>query len=133
MTRVLIVGSDTSDKGLLDTGLHQAGFSVLYIHIGLLKTEIVRSWEPDVIILDFNIPDMSGYEACHSIRMISQVPVLILSVNQKPESVALALDNGADDYMVKPVHIKVLVARLKTLARRAHPEMTVNGVQYKGG
>ncbi len=73
---------------------------------------------PDVVILDLLMPEVDGWEVCERIRSFSDVPILILSVLGSPGSVLRALNAGADDYLIKPVHASLLASRLRTLVRR---------------
>jgi two-component system response regulator MprA len=117
----LIIDDDVNMTGVLEVVLRDAGYDVLASNSGIRGVELIKPGEPDVVILDLLMPEMDGWATCRAIREICQVPILILSVIDKPELVARALDEGADDYLVKPVPLNVLVARVKTLARRAHP------------
>ena len=130
MTRVLIIDDDINMTGVLEVALREAGYDVVSTNSGTRGVEMIQSHDPDVVILDLIMPGMDGWATCLAIREISQTPILILSVINKPELVARALDEGADDYLVKPVPLAVLTAHLKTLVRRAHPELGVNGVKY---
>jgi len=65
------------------------------------------------------MPEMDGWEVCEHIREFSEVPILILSALGSPGSVARALDAGADDYLIKPIHASLLASRLRTLVRRS--------------
>jgi len=121
LTKVLIIDDDINMTGVLEVVLREAGYDVVSTTSGIHGVELIQPYEPDVVILDLIMPEMDGWATCHAIRELSQVPILILSVIDKPELVARALDEGADDYLVKPVPLSVLVARLKTLARRSHP------------
>ena len=122
MTRVLIIDDDINMTDVLEVVLREAGYDVFSTNSGTQGVKLVTPADPDVIILDLIMPEMDGWATCRAIREISHVPILILSVINKPELVARALDEGADDYLVKPVPSNVLLARLKTLARRAvHP------------
>lgn len=118
MTRVLIIDDDINLTGVLEVVLREAGYEVLSTNSGNHGVELTLPSDPDVIILDLIMPEMDGWATCREIRKISQVPILVLSVINKPELIAQALDEGADDYLVKPVPSSVLLARLKTLARR---------------
>lgn len=129
MTRVLIIDDDINMTGVLEVALREAGYDVLSTNTGTHGLEVVQQCDLDVVILDLIMPEMDGWATCQAIRSISNVPILILSVINKPDLVARALDDGADDYLVKPVPLNVLVARLKTLARRAHPDTAANGVK----
>jgi DNA-binding response OmpR family regulator len=121
LTRVLIIDDDINMTGVLEVVLRDAGYDVLTATSGIHGIELIKPTELDVVILDLIMPEMDGWATCRAIREISQVPILILSVIDKPELVARALDEGADDYLVKPVPLNVLIARLKTLVRRSHP------------
>ncbi len=79
---------------------------------------MIREISPDVIILDLMMPGMDGWQVCAQVRAFSDVPILILSALDSPGMVASALDAGADDYLVKPVPVGVLLAHLNTLTRR---------------
>jgi two-component system response regulator MprA len=130
LTRVLIIDDDINMTGVLEVALREAGYTVASTNTGAQGAEIVLQSNPDVVILDLIMPEMDGWTTCRAIRSKSEVPILILSVINKPDLVARALDDGADDYLVKPVPLNVLIARLNTLARRAHPDMPANGVKY---
>jgi DNA-binding response OmpR family regulator len=121
LTRVLIIDDDINMTGVLEVVLRESGYDVLSTNSGIKGVELVGPNDLDVVILDLIMPEMDGWATCRAIRKISKVPILILSVINKPELIARALDEGADDYLVKPVPLNVLIARLKTLARRAHP------------
>jgi two-component system KDP operon response regulator KdpE len=71
------------------------------------------------------MPEMDGWDVCQRIRGFSDVPILILSALGAPGSVARALDAGADDYLIKPVHASLLASRLRTLVRRKAVKETV--------
>lgn len=129
LTRVLIIDDDTNMTGALDDVLKEVGFDVLTTNTGLHGLELVQQGDPDIVILDLIMPEMDGWTTCRAIRDINQVPIIILSVVDKPELIARALDEGADDYLVKPVPLNVLIARLKTLTRRAHADTALNGVK----
>ncbi|NIR64956.1 MAG: response regulator, partial [candidate division Zixibacteria bacterium] len=91
-------------------------------NMGPTGVRLARKLKPDIVIVDLLMPDMDGWQVCREIRKFSQVPIIILSVLNKPEMVAKALDLGADDYLIKPVGAKLLEARINTLTRRAEAE-----------
>jgi DNA-binding response OmpR family regulator len=82
--------------------------------ITLVKKEV-----PDVVILDINLPDISGFEVLKQIREFSAVPVIILTVRSDDEDVLKGLESGADDYIIKPFNYLTLLARVKTVLRRS--------------
>jgi len=84
--------------------------------------ELVESENPDVVILDLGLPDISGFEALKNIRDFSQVPIIILTVRSEEADIVRALESGADDYMVKPFRQLELLSRIRALTRRTgHP------------
>lgn len=80
--------------------------------------ELVRRESPDIVLLDLNLPDMSGYDALREIRTFSQVPVIILTVRAEDEDMLKGLEYGADDYITKPFNYLNLLARIKAVLRR---------------
>ncbi len=82
----------------------------------------VRDHEPDLVVLDLNLPHVDGLTACREIRRFSSVPILVLSVRDAEQDKVAALDLGADDYLTKPFGAAELLARVRALLRRAAPE-----------
>jgi len=81
--------------------------------------ELSESRKPDIIILDLNLPDMDGFEVLREIRSYSLVPIIILTVRGEEEDIVEGLEQGADDYMVKPFRAAELLARTQAVLRRA--------------
>ena len=90
-------------------------------HLGEKGVELVESENPDVVILDLGLPDISGFDVLKEIRAFSAVPILILTVRGEEADVVKGLEWGADDYMVKPFRQLELLSRIKALTRRASP------------
>ena len=90
-------------------------------HLGEKGMGLVESENPDVVILDLGLPDISGYDVLKEIRAFSDVPVLILTVRGEETDVVKGLEWGADDYMVKPFRQMELLSRIRALTRRASP------------
>ena len=80
---------------------------------------LVREEAPDIVILDLNLPDISGYEVLKAVRRFSTVPVIILTVRSDDEDMLMGLEYGADDYITKPFNYMNLLARIKAVLRRA--------------
>jgi DNA-binding response OmpR family regulator len=118
-TKVLVIDDDILVANTLKDALHRDTFEVFTANSGSDGIELARQVAPEVIVLDLMMPGMSGWEVCRAIRTFSQVPILILSAVVDPEMVTQALDEGANDYMVKPVAFSVLAARLKRLTQQA--------------
>ena len=121
-TKVLVIDDDEAFTDMLKLILEPNAFEVFVAHTGPDGIEETRRLNPDVIILDLFMPSMDGWEVCNAIRSFSRVPILILSAVINPGMVAKALDEGADDYKLKPIPSGVLIARLRMLARRAQAE-----------
>ncbi|MFA5317637.1 MAG: response regulator transcription factor [Dehalococcoidales bacterium] len=86
---------------------------------GKKGVELVRKESPDIIILDLNLPDFSGFDVLKQIREFSAVPVIILTVRSDDEDVLKGLEAGADDYITKPFNYMTLLARVRAVLRRA--------------
>lgn len=118
-TRVLVIDDDAAMTEMLRLILEPNAFAVTVSHSGPEGIEAARSADPEIIILDLAMPDMDGWEVCKAIRGFSQVPILVLSAISNPGMVAQALDEGADDFLLKPMTTSVLIAHLKRLVWRA--------------
>ena len=116
--KVLSVDDDAAMTELTAMLLHSHGFHVLTANNGRDALKIIRDQYPNAVILDLMMPDMDGRQVCKAIREFSDVPIIILSALNDSETVASALDSGADDYLVKPVPSDVLAAHLKRLIKR---------------
>jgi len=129
--KVLSVDDDIAMTELTAMLLQTHGFHVLTANSARDAIQIVREKQPHAVILDLMMPDMDGRQVCRTIREFSNVPIIILSALNDPETVASALDSGADDYLVKPVPSDVLAAHLNRLIKRTgklsmSPEKIVN-------
>lgn len=116
--KVLSIDDDVAMTELTAMLLRTHGFDVLTANVALDAIQIVRDKQPHAVILDLMMPDMDGRQVCRVIREFSNVPIIILSALNDPETVASALDSGADDYLVKPVPSDVLAAHLNRLIKR---------------
>jgi two-component system KDP operon response regulator KdpE len=116
--RTLLIDDDPDLSVMLRTLLKGQDFDIRAVFSGGDGVEACRESAPDVVILDLLMPEMDGWQVCERIREFSAVPILILSALGAPGSVARALDAGADDYLIKPVHASLLASRLRTLVRR---------------
>jgi DNA-binding response OmpR family regulator len=121
-TSVLVIDDDIAMTEMLKMILEPKSFEVFSAKTAEEGIEAARRKSPDVIVLDLHIPESDGWQVCRSIRNFSKTPILVLSALNKPGAVAQALDEGADDYLIKPVPSGVLIAHLKNLTRRARAE-----------
>jgi two-component system KDP operon response regulator KdpE len=110
---------------MLKAILEPRAFNVMTAHQVQEGIDIARENRPDVIVLDLYMSGPDGGKICRTIREFTKVPILVTSAMNKPGAVAQALNEGADDYLIKPVPAGVLVAHLNNLIRRAHTESIV--------
>jgi DNA-binding response OmpR family regulator len=96
--------------------------SVVSATFGKEGLQTVKKESPDVIILDINLPDMSGFDVLKAVREFSNVPVIILTVRSDDEDVLRGLESGADDYIIKPFNYMTLLSRVKAVLRRTERE-----------
>lgn len=118
VSSVLVIDNDVALTELIKASLEPMTFDVHTAHQVDEGINAVHRINPDVIVLDLYLPEKDGSQVCRDIRAFSDIPILILSVFNNPDAIARALDEGADDYLIKPVRNGVLVAHLKKLIRR---------------
>ena len=116
--KVLIVDDAQQVRRVLRTALSAEGYTIFEAGTGEEALNLLRTSPPDVILLDVNMPGMTGLETCHEIRRHSDVPILMLTVRNAERDKVMALDAGADDYVVKPFGMQELLARLRAALRR---------------
>src|SRR2546423_707564 len=117
--RILIVDDEPQITRVLRTGLATHGYDVRVAADGEAALDTFNDWHPDLVITDLAMPNMNGLELCRRLRLISQIPVIVLSVRGEEKTKVEALDAGADDYVTKPFGIEELLARVRALLRRA--------------
>jgi two-component system KDP operon response regulator KdpE len=117
---VLVIDDEPQIRRLVSAGLELHGFAVKEADCGAVGLSTAAHMQPDVIILDLGLPDMSGIEVLESVRAWSNVPVIVLSIDSDVEQKARLLKLGADDYVVKPFGIAELAARCEAALRRYH-------------
>ena len=118
--RVLLIEDDSAMARSIELMLRSEGFNVYTTDLGEEGIDLGKLYDYDIIVLDLQLPDMSGFEVLKSLRLAKvQTPVLILSGNAIVEAKVKALGFGADDYMTKPFHKDELVARIHAIVRRS--------------
>ena len=118
MSAVLIVDDNAADRALLRTVLSRAGYSVSEVAKGHEALQQARAVRPHVIILDVNLPDMSGLDVCRAVRAdreLSGIPVLMLTVRHDDTDVVAGLEAGADDYVAKDADSAIVLGRVRRL------------------
>jgi two-component system response regulator MprA len=127
-TSVLLADDDSRLRQFLELELREEGYAVRSCGDGIGALTEIRQQPPDLLILDWMLPDLSGVEVCQRLRSTGlQLPVLMLTGRDAVADRVQALDAGADDYLVKPFSIEELLARLRALARRSSTARAAQG------
>jgi len=118
--RILIIEDDQSIVEAISLALQiiWPDAKLLSTHLGEKGIELLQSENPDVIILDLGLPDISGFEVLKRVRLFSEVPILILTVRSDEADIVKGLEWGADDYVIKPFRQMELLSRIKLVTRR---------------
>ena len=131
--RILIADDEPNQLELLSFNLTKAGYEVVKATDGRMAVEMIEELVPDLVILDWMMPELSGVDVCKMIRHSQKtkyVPVIMLSAKGEDGDKTFGLDIGADDYVTKPFSPRELIARIKALLRRASPALTRTSQQY---
>ena len=119
MHRILVIDDDSNVTSVLKRGLSYEGFTVDVAGSGPEGLSLARDHVPDLVILDLMLPGMGGFEILRRLRAAdATLPVLMLTARDAPTDQVRGLEQGADDYVVKPFSFEVLAARVKALLRR---------------
>ena len=119
---ILVVDDERQIRRVLQTTLCEAGYVVILAKNGQEGIDTVVREHPDLVLLDINLPDMSGFDACKMIRVSFAGPILMVTVRNSVRDKIDALDAGADDYIVKPFAMGELLARVRAALRRSSAE-----------
>jgi two-component system KDP operon response regulator KdpE len=118
---ILVVDDEPQIRRVMRTTLASHGYVIREATSGEEAVEAVRKERPDLILLDVNMPGIGGIEAAREIREMSDAPIIMLTVRNAERDKVIALDAGADDYVVKPFGIEELLARIRAALRRYAP------------
>ena len=117
--RILIIEDERDLANALARGLRQEGYAVDIATNGMEGLELGEIYEYDLVVLDLNLPKLDGLEVCQRFRSNKpELLILILTARSRLEDRVIGLDQGADDYLVKPFHFEELAARIRALLRR---------------
>jgi len=117
---ILVVDDEPQIRRVLRSTLSFRGYTISEVSSGEEAVELTGKLKPDLILLDVNLPGMSGIETCREIRRSTDAPIIMLTVRSAERDKVIALDAGADDYVTKPFGIEELLARIRASLRR-HP------------
>lgn len=115
---ILVVDDEPQIRRVLRTTLSSQGYTVVEARSGEEAFDRIRLERPDLILLDVNLPGISGFDTCREIRHTADVPIIMLTVRNSERDKVQALDAGADDYVVKPFGAEELLARIRAALRR---------------
>jgi two-component system KDP operon response regulator KdpE len=116
--KVLVVDDEPQVRRALRAILTGHGCTVIEVRDGEEALEEMKADRPDLVLLDINMPGIDGFETCRRIRETSDVPIIMVTVRGNEKDKVLALDAGADDYLVKPFGTQELLARVRAAVRR---------------
>jgi len=135
--KILVFDDDPRFLRLVEQVLTQKGYEVLTAGSGQEGLRVLFEHKPDLVLLDVVMPGMDGWQTCSRIRDVSDIPIIMLTGQRSAEEdIVRGLDHGADDYLIKPVGNRELVARIRTVLRRAElpsSRDTRLGITYSDG
>jgi two-component system, OmpR family, KDP operon response regulator KdpE len=129
--RVLVVDDEHSIRRAVGRALTARGYDVQLATDGEEALSVAAAFQPDLVVLDLNLPALDGLSVCRQLRVWSRVPILVLSVREDEADKVAALDLGADDYLTKPFGIDELLARVRALLRRAGAQGAPKPVRFR--
>ena len=118
--KILVIDDDIEFSELTQAWLNSAGYEVLVAEDGIKGLRDLYINRPNLVLLDANMPKIDGWEICGRIRDMCDIPVLMVTVNGQKADLLRGFGQGADDYLVKPVHFPEVVARIRAALRRVH-------------
>ena len=128
LRRVLVIDDEAAIRRLLKAGLEAEGYAVIEAVDGESGLRLAATQAPELVVLDLGLPDKPGLRVLESLRQWSEMPVMVLTVQDSAADKVALLDAGADDYLTKPFSVPELLARLRVLERRvrgAHSDPVV--------
>ena len=117
--KILVVDDELEIVRLVRAYLERAGFAVVTASEGRQALAVFRHERPNLVVLDLNLPGMDGLDVCRALRRDSDVPIIMLTARLEETDRLIGLELGADDYIVKPFSPREVVARVRTVLRRA--------------
>ena len=132
--KIFIIEDEPSIVKLLKYNLEKEGFIVGFSDNGNEGFKSLKNFDPDILLLDWMLPDLSGIEICSLIKKnekLSKIPIIMLTARGEEEDKVKGLDSGVDDYMTKPFSFKELLARIKALLRRSKPNAISNILEFE--
>lgn len=117
-TKILIIEDEEAIADLLAYGLNKEGFHAAVSGNGTEGLREVERFKPDLLLLDWMLPDMSGLEVCKKVTATANIPIIMITAKSDITDKVLGLEFGADDYITKPFDLREVIARIRTILRR---------------
>lgn len=117
--KILVIDDDSEFLELTKTWLDQSGFQTITEEDGIQGIRQVYSSRPDMVVVDINMPKLDGWQVCRRIRDMSDIPIIIATVNGQTSDVVRGFNLGIDDYITKPIEFIELIARIRAILRRS--------------
>ncbi len=124
MSKILVVDDEPSIVDVLAYNLTKAGHKPIVARDGEQALRLAHAERPDLVILDLMLPGIDGLEVCRALRKEGDLPIIMLTAKDEEIDRVVGLEIGADDYVVKPFGVRELMARVKSVLRRAQPKPT---------
>lgn len=131
-TRVLVVEDDQDVRDVILSALEREHFELRQAADGRSAVELAQAFRPDVIVLDLNLPELSGIDVCQRVREFSDAYILMLTASDDLSDKLVGLSSGADDYVTKPCSASEIVARIRALTRRSRTAQAPDRVRSFG-
>ena len=132
--KIFIIEDETSIIKLVQHNLEKEGFIVSSSENGNEGLNQLKKFEPNLLLLDWMLPDLSGIEICKHIRKDNKfktLPIIMLTAKGEEEDKIKGLESGVDDYLTKPFSYKELLARIKAVLRRSNPEIVSDSLEFE--
>jgi DNA-binding response OmpR family regulator len=130
--RVLVVDDDQDVRDVILSALEREHFELRHAADGRSAVDLALMFQPDVILLDLNLPQLSGIDVCQRVRQFSDAYILMLTASDDLSDKLIGLSAGADDYVTKPCSMPEVIARIRALMRRTRGGSTRDGVRAFG-
>lgn len=131
MYRILMIEDDCKIASILANYLLKYDYDMYTIqNFERIKETFIES-KPDLVLMDINLPYYDGFYWCRQIRSVSNVPIIFISARTDDMNQVMAIENGGDDYITKPFHLDVVVAKIKGVLRRTYGEYSLNSSQQQ--
>ncbi|SMF75091.1 phosphate regulon transcriptional regulator PhoB [Candidatus Pelagibacter sp. HIMB1321] len=132
--KIFIIEDEPSIIQLVQHNLEKEGFIIASSENGNEGLKQLKKFEPNLLLLDWMLPDLSGIEICKNIRKDNKfktLPIIMLTAKGEEEDKIKGLESGVDDYLTKPFSYKELLARIKAVLRRSNPNMVSDSLEYE--